>query len=75
MSVSATTPDGTPYLHAAEEAARWIRSNARQTEHGTLWLPDPRQPDRIATITPPATIYSGVAGDVLFFLELAARHR
>ena len=71
MPVSATTPDGTPYLHAAEGAARWIRSTAQPMEHGTLWLPDPRQPDRITSITSPATIYSGVAGDVLFFLELA----
>jgi lantibiotic modifying enzyme len=72
MSTLASTWNATAYLHAAEEAARWIRSTAQQTAHGTHWLPDPRQPERIATITPPATIYSGVAGDVLFFLELAA---
>src|SRR6478752_1426969 len=59
------------YLHAAEEAARWIRSTCRSTEHGLGWLPDPDQPDREATITSPATLYSGNAGIVLFLLELA----
>ena len=59
------------YLQAAEEAARWIRSTARPTEHGLVWLPDPDQPDLKATITSPATLYSGNAGIVLFLLELA----
>src|SRR6478752_5194805 len=59
------------YLQAAEEAARWIRSTARPTERGLVWLPDPDQPELDATITSPATLYSGNAGIVLFLLELA----
>lgn len=64
-----TTPG---YLEAAEAAARWIRSTAQATEHGLVWLPEPDHPERRATVTPPATIYSGSAGIVLFLLELAA---
>src|SRR5919202_4644944 len=36
-----------------------------------MWQPDPDQPDKGATVTAPQTIYSGNAGIVLFFLELA----
>ena len=59
------------YLEAAESAARWIRSTAQEAEHGLTWRPDPDHPDRVATVTAPATIYSGNAGIVLFFIELA----
>jgi lantibiotic modifying enzyme len=68
-SEAATAVD---YLAAAESAARWIRATARPAAHGLIWLPDPDRPERPATITAPATIYSGNAGIVLFFLELAA---
>jgi lantibiotic modifying enzyme len=60
-----------PFLEAALAAASWIRSTAQATDHGLIWLPDPDQPERTATISAPATIYSGNAGIVLFFLELA----
>jgi lantibiotic modifying enzyme len=59
------------YLDAAIGAARAIRATGQETEHGLIWLPDPDRPDVAATITPPQTIYSGSAGIVLFFLELA----
>lgn len=59
------------YLETAEATANWIRSTAQETEHGLVWLPDPDHPERRSTITPPATLYSGSAGIVLFFLELA----
>jgi lantibiotic modifying enzyme len=61
----------TDYLGAAIDAARWIRSTAGATEHGLIWQPDPDQPRKKATISPSQTIYSGNAGVVLFFLELA----
>lgn len=61
----------TSALVAATEAARWIRSTAQRTAHGLIWLPDPDQPERTATLSAPATIYSGNAGIILFFLELA----
>jgi len=60
------------FLATAEEAARWIRSTSQTAEHGLVWLPEPDRPERVATITAPQTIYSGNAGIVLFFLELAA---
>src|SRR5215216_5691447 len=60
------------YLEGAEAAARWIRSSARETEHGLAWLREPDHPERRATVTAPATLYSGSAGIVLFLLELAA---
>lgn len=64
-------PTSATYLEAAKEAARWIRSTARPTEYGLTWLPDPDRPDVDATITAAPTIYSGNAGVVIFFLELA----
>ncbi len=59
------------FLQAAHAAAAWIRSTAQEAPHGRIWLPDPDQPERVATVGAPATIYSGNAGIVLFFLELA----
>src|SRR5262245_31743934 len=64
-------PATVSFLEAAEEAARWIRSTAQRTEYGTVWTPDPDQPERATTVTAAPTIYSGNAGIVLFFLELA----
>jgi lantibiotic modifying enzyme len=61
----------TSLLDAALAAARWIRSTEQPSEYGLVWQPDPDQPERSATVTAPATIYSGNAGVVLFFLELA----
>lgn len=65
-------PADTAYLEVAEAAARWIRSTAQETAHGLVWLPEPDHPERRTTLTPPATLYSGSAGIVLFLLELAA---
>jgi lantibiotic modifying enzyme len=65
----ATTSDD--FIAAAQETARWIRSTAQEAEHGLVWLPEPDRPEEVATVTAPATIYSGNAGIVLFFLELA----
>jgi hypothetical protein len=58
------------YLDAAEDAARWIRATAQETPHGLVWLPEPDHPEKTATNTAPATLYSGSAGIVLFLLEL-----
>src|SRR5215217_4523391 len=65
------TPTSDDFVAAAVSAAQWIRSTARETEHGLVWLPEPDRPEREATVTAPPTIYSGNAGIVLFFLELA----
>ncbi len=59
------------YLAAAQQAARWIRSAQVSRNSGIAWLPDPDHPEKLVTIGPDNTIYSGGAGVVLFFLELA----
>ena len=59
------------YLFAAVQAARWIRGARVQKQNGVAWLPDPDHADKTVTEGPDNTIYSGSAGIVLFFLELA----
>lgn len=59
------------YLPAAEQAARWIRSAQVPKQQGIAWLADPDRPEKATTVGPDNTIYSGSAGIVLFFLELA----
>jgi lantibiotic modifying enzyme len=71
LLMSATTSNS-PYLQSALDAAAWIRSTAQPTEHGLTWLPEPANPEKSATISSPAALYSGNAGTLLFFLELAA---
>ena len=69
--MAATWTAAPSYLTAAERVAQWIRGTATETPYGLTWLPDPDQPERQSTISHPATLYSGGAGVVLFFLELA----
>jgi len=54
-----------PYLRAAARAARWIESTTVATPQGTVWPVVPPDP---ATVQ--SDLYSGVAGPVLFFLEM-----
>lgn len=63
------TASDRPYLEAATETARWLRSTAVKTPQGTIWPPNPAAPDAREQ---PAnlTLYSGTPGVVLFFLEL-----
>ena len=75
LMVTAPSPHTTtaaaarPYLDAANETARWIRSTAVKTPHGTAWPVTPASPDaRTQAVNP--TLYSGTPGVVLFFLEL-----
>ena len=63
--------DGNAYLLAAKEAARWIRSAQVARSQGIAWLPEPDHPDKQATVGADNTLYSGSAGVVLFFIELA----
>jgi lantibiotic modifying enzyme len=65
------SPYADDYLNAAKQAARWIRSAQVARQEGIAWLPDPDHPDKAVTVGPDNTIYSGSAGVVLFFLELA----
>ena len=67
----APAPHDDAYLHAALEAAQWIRSAQVTREVGIAWLPEPDHTEKLATQGPDNTLYSGSAGTVLFFLELA----
>ncbi len=58
-------------LTAAILAGRWIRSAAVDDEHGRYWRANPDVRGRSAVSPEPLSLYSGAAGIVLFFLELA----
>ena len=72
LSPVLSTHGNTDYLAGAISAAAWIRSAQREAPEGTRWLPEPDHPEKLTTISPANGIYSGSAGIVLFFLELAA---
>ncbi|GIH27181.1 hypothetical protein Aph01nite_54910 [Acrocarpospora phusangensis] len=57
---------------AAIGAGRWIRAAAVDDERGRHWRPNPDPDGRSAAPGQEASLYSGAAGIVLFFLELAA---
>jgi lantibiotic modifying enzyme len=59
------------FLNGAIEAARWIRSAEKESAQGNYWLPEPDHPEKVVTVSPINGIYSGGAGVVLFFLQLA----
>lgn len=61
-----TAQPGNPYLSAADEAARWLRSVVIETPAGVTWAADPRDPKSVQT-----SLYSGSPGVVLFLLEHA----
>ena len=57
-----------PYLEAAQETARWLRSTAIPSPHGKAWPATPGAAGPQAAIN--TTLYSGMPGVVLFFIEL-----
>ncbi|MEU4833550.1 lanthionine synthetase LanC family protein [Streptosporangium sp. NPDC023615] len=59
-------------LATAVEAARWIRAAAVDDGRGRHWRANPDPHGRAAMPDHPLSLYSGAAGIVLFFLELAA---
>lgn len=59
------------FLSNARSAADWILSVQTSDEFGAFFPPDPEKPAQKVTVTPPETIYSGMAGTVLFLAELA----
>src|SRR5690242_14600753 len=59
-------------LTAAIMAGRWIRTAAVDDEGGRRWRANPDPHGRRAMPGEPASLHSGAAGIVLFFLELAA---
>ncbi|MCT9930982.1 lantibiotic modifying-like protein [Planotetraspora sp. A-T 1434] len=59
-------------ITAAIMAARWVRSAAVDDGLGRHWLANPDPRGQSAKAGQPSSLYSGAAGIVLFFLELAA---
>jgi lantibiotic modifying enzyme len=70
-SAGGTFEPSADFLRSALDTARWIESVERQDERGAYWLPEPDHPEKLSTVSAPNTIYSGSAGTVLFFIELA----
>lgn len=62
---------GADFLAHARSAADWILSVRTSDEFGVFFPPDPEKPAQKVTVTAPETIYSGMAGTVLFLAELA----
>jgi len=56
---------GRPWLAAALKAERWLAASAQVGRDGTAWPADPVNPKSVST-----DLYTGMAGVVLFYLEL-----
>ena len=56
---------GRPWLAAALKAERWLAASARHGTNGIAWPADPTNPRSMST-----DLYNGMAGVVLFYLEL-----
>ena len=54
-----------PWLAGALKAERWLAASARHGAQGIAWPADPTRPDSVST-----DLYNGMAGVVLFYLEL-----
>ena len=63
--VRRTGQDQRPWLAAALQAERWIRRSRIITGSGVVWPADPAKPDSVSR-----ELYNGMAGVVLFYLEL-----
>src|SRR5688572_15378199 len=63
-----TTAAARPYLDAARETATWLRGAAVKTAHGKAWPATPGVGGPQGTVN--TTLYSGMPGVVLFFIEL-----
>lgn len=54
-----------PWLAAALKAERWLAASAQTRTSGIAWPADPTKPDAVSP-----DLYNGMAGVVLFYLEL-----
>jgi hypothetical protein len=59
------------FLESAKGTAQWIESAQKQDARGAYWLPEPDHPEKATTVSAANAIYSGSAGTVLFFIQLA----
>jgi lantibiotic modifying enzyme len=60
------------FLESVKSTAQWIESAQKQDARGVYWLPEPDHPERPTTVSAANAIYSGSAGTVLFFIQLAS---
>lgn len=65
LRTSSTQASGRPWLAAALKAERWLAASAKHGANGIAWPADPSKPDSVST-----DLYNGMAGVVLFYLEL-----
>ena len=54
-----------PWLAVALKTERWLSQMAQRSDRGTAWPADPTDPKSVQT-----DLYTGMAGVVLFYLEL-----
>ena len=64
-NVGAQQLQARPWLAAALKAERWLSATALKDATGTTWPADPTDPKSVST-----DLYTGMAGVVLFYLEL-----
>ena len=62
-----STSSARPHLDLALRAERWIRSSRQLTPEGVRWPANPLEPGTVST-----DLYNGMAGVVVFYLELFA---
>ena len=65
--IPAASARARPNLDTALRAERWIRSSRQPTAEGVRWPADPLKPDSVMP-----DLYNGMAGVVVFYLELFA---
>jgi lantibiotic modifying enzyme len=76
-AAAADTPTATSFapnpdlLRSAKSTAAWIQSAQKQDDRGVWWLPEPDHPEKLTTVSADNAVYSGSAGTVLFFIQLA----
>lgn len=63
-------PSAEDYLNTAVRVGNWLREHAERTERGIHWNEDPMHPEGDAVMGV-FSVYSGMPGAILFFLELS----
>src|SRR5688572_12950494 len=64
-AIEARVQASRPWLAAALKAERWLAMAAQSGPKGIAWPADPTRPGSVST-----DLYTGMAGVVLFYLEL-----
>ena len=59
------------FLRSAKSTAQWIQNAQLKETGGIRWIPDLDHPEKLTTVSAANAIYSGSAGIVLFFIQLA----